>query len=125
MAEHRTCRRTLGDGLLTLMYLHAARFDTQLDGHGVLLLLEDQDRSKWDRRLIQQGYYWLGSAGRGEVLSRYYAEACVLAVRCGAASYAEINWREIVDLYETLERFDPSPQPAEKALLVRRLKACV
>ena len=109
LAAHSRCSCPEGDALLALMYLHAARFDARLDGNGGLLLLEEQDRSKWDRQLIQRGVAWLQRSGRGEVFSRYHAEAAVAVEHCIAPSYAETNWREIVDLYETLERLAPSP----------------
>ena len=61
--------------LLALMYLDAARFDSRVDGAGGLLLLEEQDRSLWDRDLIHAGISYLHRAARGEVFSRYHAEA--------------------------------------------------
>jgi RNA polymerase sigma-70 factor (ECF subfamily) len=109
LAEHPICASAEGDALLALMYFHAARFDARLDGHGGLLLLEEQERSKWDRRLVQQGMAWLARSGRGDVFSRYHAEASVAFEHCRAPSYAETNWGEIVDQYATLERLAPSP----------------
>jgi RNA polymerase sigma-70 factor (ECF subfamily) len=76
---------------------------------GGLLLLEEQDRSLWDRELVQRGLVHLMRSGRGETLSRYHAEAGVAAEHCLAPSYAETNWEEIVRLYEVLERIAPSP----------------
>lgn len=109
LAQHPGCNSPEGEALLALMYLHAARFDARLDGNGGLLLLEDQDRSKWDRQLIEQGIVWLQRSGRGQMFSRYHAEAAVAVQHCIAPSYAHTNWREIVDLYQTLEQFAPSP----------------
>lgn len=109
LAEHPGCSSPEGDALLALMYLHAARFDARLDGNGGLLLLEDQDRSKWDRLTIQRGIEWLQRSARGGVFSRYHAEAAVAVEHCIAPSYAETRWSEIVDLYEMLERLVPSP----------------
>jgi RNA polymerase sigma-70 factor (ECF subfamily) len=97
------------DALVALMYFHAARFDARVDGMGGLLLLEEQDRSLWDRELVQRGLLHLMRSGRGETPSRYHAEAGVAAEHCLAASYAETNWEEIVRLYEVLERVAPSP----------------
>ncbi|MBL8343139.1 MAG: sigma-70 family RNA polymerase sigma factor [Rubrivivax sp.] len=109
LAEHPACGCAEADALLALMLLHAARFDARLDGHGGLLLLEEQDRSKWNPRLIAAGVQRLARAGRGEVFSRYHAEAAVAAAHCLAPSFEHTDWREIVELYETLERFEPSP----------------
>lgn len=109
MAEHPACRSPEGDALLALMYLHAARLASRLDGQGGLLLLEDQDRTTWDRQLIGQGLRWLQRSARGTRYSRYHAEASVAAAHCLAPSWAQTDWREIVDCYETLERFEVSP----------------
>ena len=97
------------DALVALMCFHAARFDARVDGMGGLLLLEEQDRARWDRDLIQRGVEHLTRSARGGTLSRYHAEAGIAAEHCLAPSYAETNWREIVRLYEVLERIAPSP----------------
>jgi RNA polymerase sigma-70 factor (ECF subfamily) len=97
------------DALVALMCFHAARFDARVDGMGGLLLLEEQDRSLWDRELVERGLAHLASSARGETLSRYHAEAGVAAEHCLAPSYAETNWEQIVRLYEVLERIAPSP----------------
>jgi len=97
------------DALVALMSFHAARFDARVDGMGGLLLLEEQDRSRWDPELIRRGLEHLMRSARGETLSRYHAEAGIAAEHCLAPSYAETNWEEIVRLYEVLERIAPSP----------------
>lgn len=109
LAQHPGGASPEGDALLALMLLHAARFDSRLDGQGGLLLLEEQDRSRWDRALITEGLHWLGRAGRGERFSRYHAEAAVAAAHCMAPSFAATDWPAIVELYEMLERVEPSP----------------
>jgi RNA polymerase sigma factor (sigma-70 family) len=97
------------DALVALMCFHAARFDARVDGMGGLLLLEEQDRSRWDGELVQRGLDHLMRSARGETVSRYHAEAGVAAEHCLAPSFAETNWEEIVRLYEVLERIAPSP----------------
>jgi RNA polymerase sigma-70 factor (ECF subfamily) len=95
--------------LLALMHLDAARFDSRVDGAGGLLLLEEQDRSRWDRELIQLGVSYLARAARGDVFSRYHAEAAIAAEHCLAPTYQATRWGEIVRLYEMLDRIVPSP----------------
>jgi RNA polymerase sigma-70 factor (ECF subfamily) len=97
------------DALIALMCLHAARFDARVDGLGELLLLEDQDRSLWDRSLIEHGLHHLQRSARGETLSRYHVEAGIAAAHCVAPTYSATNWEEIVRLYEVLEHVAPSP----------------
>ncbi len=109
LAEHPACGGAEVDALLALMYLHAARFDARIDGRGGLLLLEEQDRSKWDAAMIQHGMAWLHRSMRGPCYSRYHAEAAVAVEHCLAPSFEQTNWRAIIDAYETLERLEPSP----------------
>jgi len=97
------------DALLSLMYLHSARFEARVDGAGGLLLLEEQDRALWDTELIQLGLFYLQRAARGERLSRYHLEAAIAAEHCLAPSYAQTRWEEITRLYEELENISPSP----------------
>jgi RNA polymerase sigma factor (sigma-70 family) len=97
------------DALLAVMYLHAARFDARFDPAGGLLLLEDQDRSRWDRELVALGLYHLQRAARGERFSAYHAEAGIAAEHCLAPSWDATRWDEITRLYAMLERIAPSP----------------
>jgi RNA polymerase sigma factor (sigma-70 family) len=95
--------------LLALMHLDAARFESRLDGNGGLLLLEQQDRSLWDRELIEIGIAYLHRAARGETFTRYHAEAAIAAEHCLAPSYRETRWDEIARTYEMLDHVSPSP----------------
>jgi RNA polymerase sigma factor (sigma-70 family) len=95
--------------LLALMYLDAARFDARADGAGGLLLLEEQDRTLWDRDLINVGISYLHRAARGAVFTRYHAEAAIAAEHCLTSSYKETRWGEIARLYQMLEDVAPSP----------------
>lgn len=95
--------------LLSLMHFHAARLDARVDENGELLLLEQQDRKRWDRRQLSRGMTCLQRASRGETPSRYHVLAAVLAEHCLAPSYEETRWSEIVSLYEILEQLEPSP----------------
>jgi len=109
LAEH-----SVGDvpetfALLALMHLHAARLAARADGEGGLLLLEEQDRSLWDRDRIGLGAEWLARAASGEVFSRFHAEAGIAAEHCFAPSFAQTRWQEIAERYSILERIAPSP----------------
>ncbi len=95
--------------LLSLLHFQFARLPARIDSAGELVLLEEQDRSKWDRLHIQAGFRCLHCSGQGGDFSRYHGEATILAEHCLAPSYAETNWGEIVALYEALERLAPSP----------------
>jgi RNA polymerase sigma factor (sigma-70 family) len=97
------------DALLALMHFHVARFDARLNGLGELVLLEEQDRTQWDSESIARGLEHLARSAQGATMSRYHAQAGIAAAYCLAPSYAETDWEEVVQLYDTLERIAPSP----------------
>ena len=109
LAEHPAGAVPETFALLALMHLHAARLEARRDGMGGLLLLEEQDRSLWDRQRIRLGVEWLERAASGELFSRFHAEAGVAAEHCFAPSFSQTRWSEISDFYAMLERIDPSP----------------
>jgi RNA polymerase sigma factor (sigma-70 family) len=109
LATHPVGAEPATFALLALMHLHAARLASRQDATGGLLLLEEQDRSRWDTEHLQQGASWLGRAATGEVFTRFHAEAGIAAEHCFAPSFADTRWNEIADLYAMLEQIDPSP----------------
>lgn len=96
-------------GLLALMLLHEARRTTRIDASGDFVLLEDQDRSSWDRRLIAEADSLIGRALAARRVGPYVLQAAIAAVHAVAPSVAETDWAEIVALYDVLLRIDPSP----------------
>lgn len=109
LAEHPVGAVPETFALLALMHLHVARMASRVDATGGLLLLEEQDRSLWDRESIRTGLAWLERSASGQTFSRFHAEAGIAAEHCLAPTYADTRWREIVDLYVLLERIAPSP----------------
>lgn len=109
LAAHPAGATPSTHALLALLYLQGARLPARLDARGALVLLEEQDRSRWDRRWIAQGMQWLARSAEGPALSRYHAEAGIAAEHCLAPSFAETRWPRIVELYALLERAAPSP----------------
>jgi RNA polymerase sigma-70 factor (ECF subfamily) len=95
--------------LLALMLLNAARFPARVDEQGVLLRLDDQDRSKWDHALIERGLQHLAEAAQGQELSEYHLQAGIAAIHCTAADYASTDWARILRHYDELYRIKPSP----------------
>src|SRR5262249_12932778 len=95
-------------GLLALMLLHDSRRDARIDDAGDLVLLEDQDRSRWDQRQIAEALPLVEEAFRGQV-GPYAIQAAIAAVHCRAARAQDTDWPEIVRLYDLLERMQPSP----------------
>lgn len=97
-------------GLIALMELTAARFPARLDASGHPVLLEDQDRRRWDQSAIRRGRAALARAtGAGLGLGAYGLQASIAECHAMAHSVAETDWQRIVILYEALGRLAPSP----------------
>ena len=95
-------------GLLALMLLHDARRPARLDEAGDLVLLEDQDRSQWDQRQIAEALPLVDEALQ-QGPDPYAVQAAIAAVHCRAPRFADTDWKRILQLYEILERLQPSP----------------
>lgn len=95
-------------GLLALMLLHDARRDARHDTAGDLVLLEDQDRGLWNHPQIAEGLMLAEQTTKGEP-GPFTLQAAIAAVHCGAARAQDTDWREILRLYDLLERLQPSP----------------
>jgi RNA polymerase sigma factor (sigma-70 family) len=96
-------------GLLALILLTDARRGTRVDAAGRLVLLADQDRSRWDQLVITEGAELAGLAVTGGPPGRYGLQAAIAAVHSQAATWADTDWRELVGLYRLLMRRWPSP----------------
>jgi RNA polymerase sigma-70 factor (ECF subfamily) len=94
--------------LLALMLLHDARRDARLDDAGDIVVLEDQDRSRWNHAQIAEALPLVQEAFR-DTPGPYSVQAAIAAVHCQAARPEDTDWAQIVSLYELLERMQPSP----------------
>jgi RNA polymerase sigma-70 factor (ECF subfamily) len=95
-------------GLVALMLLHDARRAARTDEVGDLVILEEQDRSRWDQRQIAEALPLVEEALRGTP-GPFALQAAIAAVHCRAARAEETDWPQIVRLYDLLERAQPSP----------------
>jgi RNA polymerase sigma factor (sigma-70 family) len=97
------------NALAALLCLHAARLPARLDPAGELLPLADQDRSRWDTRLVEDGIALLELSASGDEITAYHVEAAIAAEHAGAPSLGETDWPTIVALYDRLMTIAPSP----------------
>ena len=95
-------------GLLALMLLHESRRPARLDETGELVLLENQDRSQWNRAQIDEGKQLLERALLSRRFGPYTIQAAIAAVHSDAPSVPETDWSQIVGLYDVLLRLEPS-----------------
>ena len=96
-------------GLLALMLLHESRREARSSPDGELILLEDQDRSRWNRALIAEGVSLVERALASRRGGLYAIQAAISALHAEAPNAAATDWAEIVGLYDVLVRADDSP----------------
>ena len=96
-------------GLLALLLVNHARRATRTDADGALVLLEDQDRSLWDREAIAEGDRLVVGALAGGEPGRFALQAAIAALHAQARTYEATDWPQIVVLYDALLRVWPSP----------------
>ena len=109
--------------LLALLLLHASRLPARVNAEGDLFLLRDQDRSLWDRELIEEGLRQLDRSAEGDELTSYHLQAGIAAQHALAATYDATDWQAITDQYDQLFELDPSPVIAlNRAIALSRWK---
>lgn len=96
-------------GLLALMLLHESRRPARTSATGNLVLLEQQDRSLWNRDLIREGIAFVEGALSSKRIGPYTLQATIAAVHAEASSAEQTDWAQIVALYDVLLRVEPSP----------------
>jgi RNA polymerase sigma-70 factor (ECF subfamily) len=109
LLEHPLSATPASYALAALMCLDAARLPARVDAAGNLSSLHDQDRSLWDRVLIEKGEALLDRSATGTDVSEYHMEAAIASVHARARTAADTRWDTIVGLYDTLMAIRPSP----------------
>lgn len=106
--------------LLALMLFHAARFESRLDSSGSMVLLGDQDRSRWDQDMIKVAEYWLMRSAENQEISHFHLEAAIARLHCCSESFEQTKWNEIAQIYNLLIEMKPSP-----VYRLNRAAACI
>ena len=96
-------------GLLALMLLHESRREARVSKDGEIILLEEQDRSRWDQKMIAEGTALVEQALRSRRFGAYTLQAAISAIHAEAATVEQTDWNQIVVLYSVLQRIDLSP----------------
>ena len=109
LAEHPAGDLPRTHALLALMLFNAARVAGRTDQAGNLVPLGEQNRRKWNQRMIGRALAHLARSASGEAASVYHLEAGIAACHATAASEASTNWAQILELYDRLAAIDPSP----------------
>jgi len=107
---------------LSLMCFQASRFDSRIGNDNTIILLEHQDRSQWNKELINRGYYYLNFSAAGDQLSVYHIESAIAAEHCLAPDFASTNWESLLRLYDCLLEYKPIPiVQLNRAILLAQL----
>ncbi len=109
LANHAIGNTPTVHALLALICFHSARFDARVAFDGRIILLEDQDRTKWNWSDVREGMTWLRRAATGSELSRYHIEAAIAWEHCRARTFSETDWARILELYGALSGTVSSP----------------
>jgi len=109
--------------LAALMCFHAARLPSRIDAAGDLSSLFDQDRSRWDQKLVNEGERYLNLSATGNDLTEYHVEAAIASFHAMAQRAEDTDWAQIVALYDQLMIIRPSPVIAlNRAIAIAQLE---
>ena len=109
VTEHPQISSSEAFALVALMTLIAARFETRTNEHGDIVLLPEQDRSRWNAELIERGLNYLARSEPDMYSSSYHLEAAIQSLHTTARSFEETDWPAILGLYKRLYAIKPSP----------------
>ena len=109
LVDHAPAATPATHALAALMYLNAARLPGRVNDTGELTALFDQDRSRWDGKLIAEGLKQLEASAAGDELSEYHVESGIAAIHAAAGRAEDTRWADIISLYDALMRIRPSP----------------
>jgi len=107
LAENERTRLPEVYAALALMCFHASRMSSRISKHGDIILLAEQDRSKWNTSLIEEGNYYMNKAAFGDRITSYHAEAAIAYEHCIAKRFEDTNWKNILSYYDVLASIQP------------------
>ena len=123
LVEHPAVNQPKTHALLALMLLSGARLPARVDAEGNLLLLADQDRSRWDAAMIQRGLLHLNASASGDEISEFHLQAGIAYCHCSAQSYETTDWARILALYDLLAAVNQTPVVAlNRAVAVSKVR---
>jgi RNA polymerase sigma factor (sigma-70 family) len=109
LIENESTKVPQAFALLALMCFHASRFESRISSEGEIILLADQDRSRWDMELIVRGIGFMNQASFGNSISKFHLEAAIAFEHCAATSIEKTDWKKILQLYTWLCELAESP----------------
>ncbi|PSL44335.1 RNA polymerase sigma-70 factor (ECF subfamily) [Chitinophaga niastensis] len=108
LAENANTRLPEVFAAMALMCFHSSRINGRINEQGEIVLLAQQDRSKWNRQLIEEGNAFMNKAAYGDVISSYHIEAAIAYEHCIAETFEQTNWQNILAYYDMLVAVHPN-----------------
>ena len=115
------CFNSTTAALLSLMYFNLARFQSRVGQLGELVLLKDQDRSLWDKRLIKAGFHHFAGSMQGKTLTSFHIEAAIASIHCISPDYKSTDWPKLLFYYDKLIGINPSPAAHLNRIVVLKM----
>ncbi len=109
LTQHPLTDYPRSKALLALMCFQASRLDARLDDNNNIILLKNQDRSKWNRSLMSKGFELMEESTEPFEVSAYHLEAAIASQHASARSFEQTDWKSIYHLYEMLYQLQPNP----------------
>ncbi|MCW3105169.1 MAG: sigma-70 family polymerase sigma factor [Bacteroidetes bacterium] len=109
LTENTNTRQPEVNALMALMCFHASRSESRISAEGEIILLADQDRTKWNTALIEEGILFFNNAALGDTITSFHLQAAVAFEHCTSPNFKETNWTTILSHYELLCKIQPSP----------------
>ncbi len=109
LSRHPSTRHPKVDALLAMFFFQAARLEARFDEHGDILRLSEQDRQKWDRRMIARGLEHLKLSAAGDEVSEFHVEAEIASIHALSFDPAKTDWSRLVECYDRLLTIRWSP----------------
>jgi RNA polymerase sigma factor (sigma-70 family) len=123
LMENKNTQLPESFALMALMCFHSARSNSRLSAEGEIILLDKQDRSKWNYNLILEGNSYMNKAAFGARISSYHLEAAIAFEHCIAEKFDTTNWKRILELYDWLLAINPSPiTEINRAVVILKLQ---
>lgn len=123
LAAHRLPSLPKIHAVAALFLFQGSRLETRADHLGELVLLEEQDRTLWDTKLIARGLRHLNLAASGDELSTFHLEAEIASIHALSPDYASTDWRRVLECYEIMQRVSFSPiAELNRIIVIARLE---
>ncbi len=120
--SHYSTKQTI-HAFIAYLYFNLSRQETIFSAGKKLVSLREQDRSKWDQDLINEGLFQLGQSADGKNVTIYHLESAVAAIHCLAKSYKETDWNKIVSVYDKYLSVNESPHvEVQRAAVISKIK---